>query len=176
MRPEPIPLLALLLLPLWLAGCSDSPQTGPVPVHFDRDICARCRMVLSDPRFVAEVRWFPGEGRSRVEKFDDIGCAVLWLEEQPFRDDPRTEIWVVDHRSRDWIDARRAYYVPLKGSPMEYNLGAQADPAPGALDFQQAKARIHEVEARFNVHGEQLRRRLEEQARRRAARSGEQRP
>ncbi|RMG34392.1 MAG: hypothetical protein D6720_09245 [Gammaproteobacteria bacterium] len=158
----------LLLVFAGLSGCSDGPQTGPVPVHFDRDTCTRCRMVLSDPRFVAEVRWFPAGKRSRIAKFDDIGCAVLWLAEQPFRDDPRVEIWVADYRTHGWIDARKAYYVKLNNSPMEYGLGAQSDPAPGALGFEQAKEHIREVEEKFNVHGQQLKQRLEEQARRRA--------
>ncbi len=153
---------------LGLTGCSDEPETGPVDVRFDRDACTRCRMVLSDPRFAAEIRYFPEGKRSRVAKFDDIGCATLWLEHQPFRDDPKTEIWVADHRSRQWIDARSAWYVPLNSSPMEYGLGAQSEPASGALDFEQAKARIREIEETFNVHGQQLRQRLEEQARQRA--------
>lgn len=158
----------MLLLLVGLGGCSGEPETGPVPVHFDRDVCTRCRMVLSDPRFVAEVRWFPAAKRSQVAKFDDIGCATLWLAKQPFRSDPKTEIWVADYRSHKWLDARKAYYMKLNNSPMEYGLGAQSEPAPGALGFEQAKAYIRDVEAKFNVHGEQLKRRLEEQARRRA--------
>ncbi len=161
-------LLAGSLPLLSLGGCSGEPETGPVEVRFDRDICTRCRMVLSDPRFAAEVRWFPEGKRSRVARFDDIGCAILWLEQQPFAEDPRVEIWVTDHRNRQWIDARKAWYVPLNSSPMEYGLGAQSDPAESALDFRQASARIHEIEQKFNVHGQQLRQRLEEQARQRA--------
>jgi len=155
---------------LSLAGCSDEPETGPQKVRFDRDACERCRMVLSDPRFAAEIRWFPPGKRSKVAKFDDIGCATLWLEKQDFKDDPKTEIWVADHRNREWIDARKAWYVPLNSSPMEYGLGAQSDPAPDALDFEQAKARIREIEEKFNIHGQQLKQRLEEQARQRALR------
>lgn len=172
MSPERRRLLgALLGLPLiGAAGCSAAPESGPVEVHFDRDACTRCRMVLSDPRFVAEIRWFPQGRRSRVAKFDDIGCATLWLQDQPFRDDPRTEIWVADYRNRQWIDARSAHYVILNSSPMEYGLGAQADPVEGAMNFEQAKAHIREIEKKFNVHGLQLQQRLEEQARQRALR------
>ncbi len=175
MSPEHAPLsrrrflLATAGLPLLsFAGCSGEPETGPAEVRFDRDACERCRMVLSDPRFAAEVRWFPEGKRSKVAKFDDVGCATLWLETQPFRDDPKTEIWVADHRNKQWIDARKAWYVPLNSSPMEYGLGAQSDPDEGALDFEQAKARIREIEEKFNVHGLQLKQRLEEQARQRA--------
>ena len=150
-----------------LAACDKAPQTGPVDVRFDRDTCTHCRMVLSDPRFAAEVRYFPAGKRSKVAKFDDVGCAVIWLEKQPFADDPKTEIWVADHRSQQWIDARTATYVPMKTTPMEYGLGAQSDPAPNGVDFAQAKVKINEVEKRFNAHGLQLQDRLREQARQR---------
>ncbi len=146
-----------------LSACSE-PQTGPAEVRWDRDICERCRMVLSDPHFAAQIRYFPPGKRSQVAKFDDIGCAVLWLREQPWKDDPKTEIWVADYRNKNWIDARSASYVRLKTSPMEYGLGAQPESTPGALTFDQAIAHIDEVEERFNVHGLQLQERLRQQA------------
>ena len=39
---------------------------------------------------------------------------------------------------------------------MEYGLGAQAQPAPGALNFNEAQAHIFMVEDRYNVHGSHL--------------------
>ncbi len=159
--------ITLMVLLLLLAACDGEPQTGPIDVRFDRDTCAHCRMVLSDPRFVAEVRYFPAGKRSRVAKFDDIGCAVIWLQQQDFADNAKTEIWVADHRNKKWIDARTATYVPMKSTPMEYGLGAQSDSAANGLTFEQAKKKIAEVEERFNVHGLQLQDRLREQARQR---------
>lgn len=138
------------------AGCSGDPGTGPVEVRWDRDICERCRMVLSARQHSAQIRVKQAEGRSRIYKFDDIGCAVLWLEQQPWRDNTPTEIWVNDHRNGEWIDARKAYYVTGQLTPMEYGLGAQADPVEGALDFEEARRHIHEVEAKYNVHGTHL--------------------
>jgi hypothetical protein len=38
---------------------------------------------------------------------------------------------------------------------MEYGLGAQPDPAPGALNFDQAREHIFEVERKHNIHGGQ---------------------
>ena len=145
---------------LWLVGllivsaCSQPPDTGPVKVKWDRDICARCSMVLSDRHHSAQVRAheIPGK-RSKVYLFDDIGCAVIWLQDKPWRDDPKTEIWVNDHRSGEWIDARSAHYLPGQVTPMEYGLGAQSDPTANSLNFEQARLRILELEARFNTHG-----------------------
>ena len=147
-------LLALLTL---LAACSGDPGTGPVEVTWDRDACARCNMVLSDRHHSAQVRHTPsGTRRSQVWTFDDLGCAVLWLDRQPWASDPAVEIWVTDHRSSEWIDARQAHYVPGKLTPMEYGLGAQAQPGSDTLDFAGARAHIYEVERRFNVHGGNL--------------------
>ncbi len=128
-------------------------------------------MVLSDRHYSAEIRVHPPGKRSKVHFFDDIGCAVLWLEEggREWADDPSTEIWVKDYRTGEWIDARTATYVQGRVTPMEYGLGAQAGPAAEGMDFDAAKRHIHEVEARFNAHGVQLLERLREQRARREA-------
>ena len=155
------------LVLLLIAACSGDPGTGPKEVKWDRDACERCRMVLSDRNYSAQVRVFPEGKRPKVFFFDDIGCATLWLEGEPWNDDPRTEIWVTDHRSGEWIDARTATYVQEKITPMEYGLGAQSEPAPGGLEFEQAKRHVVHVEERFTEQGVQLLERLKEQARRR---------
>jgi len=152
----------LLLL---LAACSNDPGKGPVEIKWDRDTCNRCRMVVSDPHFAAQIRHFPQGKRSRVEPFDDIGCAVLWLDQQPWKDDPTIEFWVADFRTGDWINARTASYIAQNATPMEYGLGAQA--AEGGMSFEQAKAHVYNVEQRFNQHGVQLLDRLKEQQRKR---------
>ncbi|WP_459870966.1 nitrous oxide reductase accessory protein NosL [Endothiovibrio diazotrophicus] len=135
-----------------LSGCGGDPGTGPVEVHWDRQVCDRCRMALSDPHHAAQVRWQEAGGRSRVALFDDLGCALIWLEEKPFRDAASTEIWVNDWRNGTWIDARRATYLTGQVTPMEYGLGAQPEPAPGGLDFARAKALVFDEERRFNGH------------------------
>lgn len=161
MLPRSISLLALFLL----AACSGEPDTGPAEVKWDRDTCERCRMVLSDPHFAAQIRYYPeGKKRPRVEKFDDVGCAALWLEDKPWKDDGRTEFWVADHRNKKWIDAITATYVLKKTTPMEYGVGAQSEPVEGGMSFERAKAHIYDVEERFNVHGQQLQERLKQQA------------
>jgi copper chaperone NosL len=148
-------LLAVVLM-LLLSACGGDPGQGPVEVKWDRDTCERCRMVLSDRLHSAQVRIPTPDGRSRIYRFDDIGCAVIWLEDQALRDDPATEIWVNDWRNGDWIDARAATYLRGQVTPMEYGLGAQPERAPDGLDFAQAKAHVFDVEARFNVHGGHL--------------------
>jgi len=157
----------MAILVLLLAACSGEPETGPKPVKWDRDACERCRMVLSDRYHSAQVRWVPEGKRSKVMKFDDIGCAALWLQDKPWKDAATTELWVTDHRTGDWIDARLATYVKGHVTPMEYGLGAQSDPVPNGMDLTQALQHIQEIEKRFNAHGVQLQEQLKQQVRRR---------
>lgn len=147
------PILVTLALITSLSGCGGDPGTGPVEVKWDRTTCERCRMVLSDRHHGAQVR-LPavGEGRSRVLPFDDLGCALVWLEGQPGRDDPRIEIWVNDWRTGGWIDARRATYLPGQVTPMEYGFGAQSDPHPNGLDFTRTREQVLDQERRQPLH------------------------
>lgn len=151
-RPDPTPVarrallhggLALALTPLLaaLAACSRDAgwPAGMQPIHWDRDTCARCRMVISDRRFAAEL---VGAGPRELFKFDDIGCAVFWLREQarahPWMAAAQTRLWVADVFSRgampQWLDAHQAHYL-TRTSPMGYNQGASALPQAGSVDF-----------------------------------------
>lgn len=141
-------LLALFLL----AGCDKEPQTGPGKIRFDRETCERCLMAISDPNFAAEVRGGPEGKKTELYKFDDLGCAVIWLDQQPWKDNPRTEIWVTDYKTGEWIDARKASYVKNQLTPMNYGLGAQPQTAPGALNFAEAREHIYRVEEKYNLH------------------------
>ncbi|MCU7907182.1 MAG: hypothetical protein KZQ76_15370 [Candidatus Thiodiazotropha sp. (ex Epidulcina cf. delphinae)] len=149
----------------FLAACSGDSGSGPKPIKWDRDACERCRMLVSDRFHAAQVRYFPSEKkRSVVALFDDIGCATLWLADKPWADDPKTGIWVADHRTGEWIDAAGATYVKGNLTPMEYGLGAQAETTSGGLTFDQAKRHITEVEMRFNAHGAHQSEPLKQQA------------
>ena len=144
----------LLFIPLFLllSSCGEEQTTGPIKVRWDREICARCAMAVSDRNYSAQVRGGRKGKKSKVYKFDDVGCAVIWLDKQNWQDDPRTEIWVNEHNSGEWIDARKAWYVQMKNTPMDYGLGAQTEKVDGALSFEEAKKHIYEVEQRFNPH------------------------
>jgi hypothetical protein len=141
-----------------LAACSGDSGSGAVEVKWDRVTCERCRMVLSDRQHSAQVRISRPDGRSEVLFFDDIGCAVIWLEGRSpeLRESPSTEVWVTDWRNGDWIDARAATYVPGQVTPMEYGLGAQLEPREGGMDFPRAKEHIFEVDRRFSIHDAHL--------------------
>jgi copper chaperone NosL len=143
---------SLLVLIMLVASCSRTTDTGPVAVRWDKDTCERCAMVVSDRHFSAQIRGGPAEKKTRVYKFDDIGCAVIWLDKQAWKADPRTEIWVNDFRNGKWIDARQASFVTGKVTPMGYGLGAQAEKVEGALNFAAAREHIYQVESSEHKH------------------------
>ncbi len=149
-------LFTIVSMLVLLTGCGKNDQTGPVEVKWDRDTCQRCQMMLSDHDFSAQVRVFPEGKRSRVYKFDDMGCAVLWLETQPYKNDPKTELWVNDYKTNDWLEAKKAWFVKGEISPMGYGLGAEKNKTEGALNYEQAVKHIEKVEKKLNIHGGNL--------------------
>jgi nitrous oxide reductase accessory protein NosL len=128
-----------------LTGCGKSvlPE-GMVATVFDRDTCVRCKMAISDRRFVAQVKGGP---KGENFKFDDIGCVTFWLREQAWGAVDDAKIWVADSflSGADrvaWVDARAAFYVGGKTSPMGYNYGASAMDMPGALNFNDMRQHL----------------------------------
>jgi copper chaperone NosL len=45
-------------------------------------------MVLSARNYSTQVRAFEAEGKSTLHFFDDLGCAVIWLDKQTWRGPP----------------------------------------------------------------------------------------
>ncbi len=145
--------LLIAVFSLLLGGCSGEPETGPGEIRWDREVCERCVMAVSDPNFSAQVRGGPVADKQKLYKFDDLGCAVIWLDQQDWKDNPAVEIWVNHYQTREWIDARKARYVPNQLTPMNYGLGAQLENAPDALTFAQARTHIYKIEEELNLHG-----------------------
>jgi len=130
-------LAAVLTAPL--AACK--PKSGPEPIHYDREVCEMCNMIISDPRFAAEIRAPDGS----LHKFDDIGDAVHWLIRQDWGKAGKApkEFWVMDmNDGKTWLDARKAWYVPGKTTPMDYGFGAVPEKVPGALGFAEMKKKV----------------------------------
>ncbi len=146
-----IRLLAVLAI-LLLTSCSNETDTGPVEVRWDRDVCERCAMAVSDRNFAAQIRGGDAGQKQALHKFDDLGCAIIWLDQQTWKDEPAVEIWVNDFNSNDWIDATTASYLRGQRSPMNYGLAAQQSKAPDALNFTEARAHIYAVEKKHKLH------------------------
>ena len=136
-----------------LVGCSGGPETGPGQVRWDKVSCERCLMAVSDRHFSAQIRGGPAERKSRLYFFDDFGCAVLWLEEQPWRNESRNEIWVTDAQTGQWLDARTARFTTGFITPMDFGLAAGVADTSGALTYEQAVQEVQDRQARHHRNG-----------------------
>lgn len=130
---------AALVVALLRAG---SPPEGPVEVPLDAATCARCRMLVSDPSFAAQLHTRRGE----VLFFDDPGCLLLHLGEDEARSgEPGHAAWVHHLRKDHWIPLERARFVSVPRSPMGYDLGATSEgDAPDGLTARAARERLEE--------------------------------
>ena len=130
----------LALVGLVVAACG--PADGPQPIVYDREPCAHCRMLISEPRFAAQLQTQDGE----VESFDDPGCLLAVLAARS----PRVRALWFHHVHEDrWLDAAHVAFEEMERTPMGYGLGAVAAGTPRALSLEEARARIAERGARL---------------------------
>ena len=122
--------LALLLVVI--ISCSESnDEQLPVDFVWDRVACEMCKMALSDHRYSAQVI----DDKGRAYYFDDIGCAILWLRGQLWKDKAR--VWVNDVNTTEWIDAKEANWIyGDPKTPMGYGFAATLSSVENALDYQ----------------------------------------
>ncbi len=144
-------LLTGLFVLFGFSGCDKKPVGAAAQMHWDRDMCERCKMAISERRFAAQVI-DPRTGK--VYKFDDLGCAVLWMDEEkiPWRE--KAILWITDAKTGEWIDARKALYMEGAITPMAYGLAAYSKKTlpkgTRPVDFKTAIERIREVEEANN--------------------------
>ncbi|MBW2291028.1 MAG: hypothetical protein JRG94_01815 [Deltaproteobacteria bacterium] len=140
-----------------LAACGQRPTTGPGKIQWDRQTCDRCQMVISERRHAVQVR-MPGEHGTHA--FDDLGCALLWLEEQGLEEQgleeqgldeqgldeskPPLEVWVRDPTGAHWIDGHDARFEGGLSTPMAYGFGA----AEGGISLGVVQQRVRDAERR----------------------------
>ena len=108
---------------------------GPQPIVWDREPCAHCHMLISDPAFAAQLQSEDGV----VESFDDPGCLLARLAARPVK---IRALWFHHVREDRWIRGDAVGFVPAARTPMDYGLGAVDAGEPGALTLDQAKARV----------------------------------
>ncbi len=111
----------ILFISTLFSGCEEKPKTDIAKVHWDRDMCARCVMVVSDRKNTVQVK-DPKTGKKYM--FDDIGCTVLWFKEEniPWKDE--AIIWITEVTTGNWINARTAFYDTDNITPMAYGFSA----------------------------------------------------
>jgi hypothetical protein len=121
-----------------MIGCKGGNEEQlPVDFVWDREACEECKMALSDRHYSAQVIDHNGQAYF----FDDIGCAILWLERQPWKDKART--WVNDVKTTEWIEASKANWLAGDPqTPMGYGFAATRSAVENALDYETVKKRM----------------------------------
>lgn len=100
---------------------SPAPRTGPEPIEWGRETCARCRMILSEAGFAGEIR----DRRGQLSKYDDLGCLVLAIRTEHHE---IPEAWVEDHDTHELVPLLAATLVRGKdlATPMHHGIVAFA--------------------------------------------------
>jgi copper chaperone NosL len=115
-------LVPFLFSLVFVAACR---QSEPKAVDLlPEDMCAYCKMAISEKRYAAEFITRDGE----VFKFDDIGCMVNYTKSKSNRADIAA-FFVVDFESKQWLRAETACFVrsPEFKTPMNGNIAAFRD-------------------------------------------------
>jgi len=114
-------LFFISLLLFGFLGCEKKPMGEVKKMHWDRDMCERCKMAVSERKFAVQLI-DPQTGKNY--KFDDIGCAILWLKEEKIPWENQAIIWITDAKTGEWINARKAHYINNAITPMAYGFAA----------------------------------------------------
>lgn len=110
-----------------------APPEGPVAVPFDRVSCARCRMLVSEPRFAAQLH----DASGTVHFFDDPGCALL------YRAGTRgaRHLYFGHASGEAWLAESEVAFERVPESPMGYGFAAvRRGTAGDTLDASQVVA------------------------------------
>ncbi|PHS58004.1 MAG: hypothetical protein COB17_04710 [Sulfurimonas sp.] len=114
----------ILFLPfvfLFIA-CQDKKDVNALSqMHWDRDMCSRCIMVISDRKHSVQVQ---NPNSNKIYKFDDIGCMVIWSIESKINWIKDAKISVTDAKTGEWCDAKTAYYSRGNTTPMNFGFSA----------------------------------------------------
>lgn len=125
-------------------GCEKKIKEGVGDVHWDRDMCDLCKMVVSERHYAVQVI-NPNNGKSYM--FDDLGCTVIWFNEEKISWEDQAKIYITDATNGKFIDARKAYYDTNSRTPMDYGFGAYAqkssiDPSKTIIGYDEVRLRI----------------------------------
>lgn len=139
--------LSLLALFIFSACQDSSVENGMKEVHWDRDVCERCKMIISERKFAVQIL-NPSTRQSYM--FDDLGCAVIWFKEENLDWFDSAKIWINDSVSGKWLNAREAIYIANTLTPMGYGLSAYSKKTiienSNNLNFEQAIEKILEID------------------------------
>jgi len=137
-------LFFFILTTIYFSGCDNEVSLKPQEMHWDRDMCDRCKMVISERKHAVQVINIQN---GKLYKFDDIGCVPKWFKEENISWKDNAKIWVTDVDTGHWIDAKIAFYDTMTITPMAYGFAAHEkresiDSSLEVVDFNEMSKRV----------------------------------
>jgi copper chaperone NosL len=129
-----------IVMLVMLASCQKN--RGEAVAIEPNDMCAYCRMSISEKRYAAELIADDGQ----TFKFDDIGCMANFIK-QKRSNAPVSASFVMDFERREWLPAESASYVQSSEfkTPMNGGIVAFKEQSSAAA----AAAKYHGALVRF---------------------------
>ncbi len=136
-----------IMMVLFVGGCDKKPLGSVAKMHWDRDMCERCKMAISERKYAVQV---VNPKMGKTYKFDDIGCALLWFDDEHISWKDQAIIWITDAKTGAWIDARKAIYTDDSITPMAFGFAAYAlETVPKnhhTLNFNEMEKKVFMIE------------------------------
>jgi copper chaperone NosL len=110
---------------------------GAVPVVWDTEVCAHCKMHVGDPRFAAQLQTTEGD----VLNFDDPGCLFDYLQSN---EATIHALHFRNHLEDGWLSDAEVGFLPVDDSPMGYGIRAVPKGTPDAQGIDWAKSRVQD--------------------------------
>lgn len=102
-----------------LASCGNR---SPQPAEIDAsDICAQCKMAISEKRYASELT----DAEGNVLKFDNVDCMARYAANHGLQT-RAWAWWIMDSEGRDWLDLRQALLVRSSSIPGPMGSGVLA--------------------------------------------------
>jgi copper chaperone NosL len=122
-------LIFVVSLTAMMSGCSKPPIDAPPEVHYGRDECAHCGMIVGDERFASALRVVL-EGSTHDLAFDDIG-DMFDYEREKGASLQVSRRYVHDYETKQWIDPSSALFIRSEElhTPMGSGIIAVSDKA-----------------------------------------------
>jgi copper chaperone NosL len=93
-----------------LASC----RHNTVPIDYENDSCAYCRMMITDKRFGAELITKKG----KIYKFDSIECLTAHVAQKTEDASAIESLWTIDFtRPGEWVHCEDAAYLHSRNLP-----------------------------------------------------------
>jgi len=103
-----------------------------------------CGMIIEDLEYASQV--VAPDGKTWF--FHDHGGFVQWLKDKSFENE--AAIWVMSRDTKEWINAREAFYSLDEITPMGYGFGAYLKMQDGFVSFEEMRLKMLRGESMNN--------------------------